>query len=255
MNWTDRKKLYDAEYFDSPQQGQRFRKWWWESPYVWEPRARVICEGGGAKSVLVCGCAMGSLVHFIKRIYHIDCYGFDLSEEAIGSTPFPEDDKYMLVLDAATEVLPFEDGYFDVSVAFDFFEHQDDEHLDMVIESVKRVTERMIILRQPIYSIPPRYSRPLLENTYGLPMQKRWVALAEAGFNQFKPNPDDIQHPSVMGRKAILDLFAPEFEQAELPLWCYDVRMGAKSDQMPVLPFYDTMVLERNDGDVEKVKS
>lgn len=240
MNWEDRKKYYNKRYYDDQIEGKPYAEWWWTDDNVWIPRAKLVVEAFSPTSVLVCGCAKGSLVHAILREYNIDAYGFDLSEYAINTCPYDNIRNRLIVQDIALQPLPFNDLKFDVSVCFDFFEHQDNEHIQTVCNEIQRVTNRTILVRQPFYKVddPKHYISALK----GASFNERLSELVSDGIEEFMPDQNNIEHPNTMPRQMFIKMFG-EFVEGRLDPQYYDMLMGDNIN--PVLPFWESMVLDR----------
>lgn len=245
MNWKERKAIYNEEYYDGDLEGH-YRDWWWTDFAVWGPRARVVYEAFRPESVLVCGCAKGSLVKFLRGVYGIDAKGFDLSSYAIESTPYKDISDYLLVHDLAVEPLPYDDHEFDVVTCYDFIEHNDNDHIQFVVSEVARVAKRIILIRSPMVNLNEQRSAELIQLTLGLPYKQRDRILKSNGYwNPLSLDPSNAEHPNTLERGSIAMLF-DEFSEIYLDSYFYDIMMGSNLDrQTPVLPFYDTMVLNR----------
>jgi SAM-dependent methyltransferase len=244
MTWEERKQQYNKEYFDGNLPGH-YSDWWWTDFAVWGPRARVVFEAFRPKSVLVCGCAKGSLVKFLVGIYGVDAYGFDLSEYAINTTPYPDIRHRLSVLDLACEALPFEEGKFDVVTCYDFLEHNDSEHIRHVCSEVCRVARKYILLRMPIVHLDDAVAFDLQQRTRGLPYADRMRMLSnEPRKTILSADVENSEHPSTLGREATIAMFQPAFFEMHLDSYYYDILMGSDPEKAtPVLPFYDTIVL------------
>lgn len=243
MNWEERKAIYGKGYYDGELDGH-YREWWWTDISVWMPRALIIKEAFLPKTVLDCGCAKGSLVKFL-RYYGIESYGFDLSEYAITTTPFPEIKDSLFVLDAALTDIPFPDKYFDVTCCFDILEHQDSEHIGLVIDRISRITKKYILIRQPIYIIEPDQIVPFSSSQRGKSLIDRFAELRRQKLKPLTPDIDNQEHPSTQSRGNIINLFSG-FKEVFLDPVFYDILMGSDPDKCtPVLPFYETIILER----------
>ncbi len=237
--WNERRTHYNRDYYDGEATGP-YRAGWWTDSIAWEPKARIIQAAFTPDSVLVCGCAKGSLVKYLLDI-HVDAIGFDLSEYAIMTTPFPEIQNRLLLHDLATEPLPFRDKRFDVSVAIDFFEHQDDEHIQFVCREIGRVTRKEIFIRQPFTDLSTVADlKALYMAVAERPHSERMLYMKKLGTKQLFPDKDNIEHPNTLSRENLKKLF-PEFGECGLPSRFYDM----DRPEEPVFPFFDTMVLER----------
>lgn len=246
MDWEERKKVYDAEYYDGELDGH-YREWWWRDDYVWGPRARVIYELYRPQSVLVCGCAKGSLVHYLYSMFGIDAYGFDLSEYAINHTPFPGIRDRLRIIDAAIESLPFDDLYFDVVVAFDIIEHMEEAELNSFIDNLTSLARNYILIRAPMCMIDDKESFRINRKMVGLSLVDRWAKIKdEPSFRDAVPNIDDKEHPNTQNREAVKLLFQPDFVEMSIDPYFYDIQMGSSKDNtVPVIPFYETLSLRR----------
>jgi len=244
MNWEERKKWYDKEYFDIPDSRGPYEAWWWKADIIWQPRAQLIQEAFNPKTVLDCGCAKGSLVKFLIDI-DIDAYGFDLSKYAINSCPFPDIKDKLLLLDVAENELPFPKWSMDISVCFDFFEHNDDEHIGIVCQRIMDVTRQYIIIRQPLVAINEIDVRPFHRKMIGTSVMSRMAQFAvEFSFPEIHKNAENTEHPNTLPRTEIIALF-PEFEEVILQPRFYDMCHGVDEEASPIIPFYDTIILIR----------
>lgn len=244
MDWEERKKYYDSDYYDTDKKPP-YRDWWWTDPMVWSPRAKAIKSVFNPSSVLDCGCAKGSLVKYLFSLYDIDAIGFDLSEDAINDCPFPEIRQRLLIHDIALGKLPYPDKNFDLSVCVDFFEHQDDEHLDIVIEEIERLTARIILIRQPFFDVNTGDPTKFLYEMLGRNLETRWHLFRKYGAKELKKDSNNIEHPNTITRAELLAKFK-DFQEIECNAYLYDVVMGSTCAEMShVFPFYETIVLER----------
>lgn len=245
MNWEERKKYYDKEYYDGLLEGH-YRDWWWSDISVWGTRALVIREAFIPKTVLDCGCAKGSLVKFLRQMYNIEAYGFDLSEYAIKNTNFPEISQALFILDVAENDIPFGDRYFDVSCCFDIIEHNDNDHIQLVCDRIKKVTNKYILIRQPILDVPLDIQYSLHKQLRGKPLIERFNAVKY--YSYVLANAENIEHPNTRTREQVIELFRDEFTEIFLDPFYYDIVMGSDDTCVtPVLPFYDTIVLQRKE--------
>jgi len=243
MNWEDRKKVYNSDYYDGELENH-YREWWWTDLSVWFPRAMVVKEAFLPQKVLDCGCAKGSLVKFL-RSYNIESHGFDLSEYAINATPFPEIKPFLFVLDCAENDIPFADNFFDVVCCFDILEHNDDDHLPLVINRIARVSKKHILIRQPFYNFPDNNIVEFNKAMRNKPLIERWSELRHWGAAKLKVETDNIEHPNTIEREYLISLVSG-FKEVFLNPVYYDILMGSDLDKcVPVLPFYETIVLER----------
>ena len=234
--WEERKQLYDAAFFDKD-------NWWWSNIQFWSARAKAVCSATNPKTVLDCGCAKGSLVKFLVDL-GVNSFGFDLSEYAINTTPYPEIRERLFCLDLALEELPFTALSVDVTCCFDFLEHQDDRHIEIVVSRIKEVTQRIVLIVQPFYPIRGfDVQSEVHRATDGLPLFERWAVLRGMGIHEVQPNPANGPHPNERPRRNVLELFRPEFTEMELESPLYDFCESA--DGLHMLPFYDTLVLLR----------
>jgi SAM-dependent methyltransferase len=243
ISWEERKEFYTSAYFDGGMPGH-YESWWWTDLKVWEPRAQLIRDTFDPKTVLDCGCAKGSLVKFLVDL-GIDAYGFDLSEHAIETTPFPEVSERLFIVDFATEPLPL-DKTFDLVCCFDFIEHNDDAHIGLVCDKIMNLTEKHILIRQPLVHLDLDVLDELHKRTRGLPLCERWHILEkEPSYSEWAPDESEIEHPNTLPRKAVVELFSSQFDEIVLPLDFYDFIFGEVPRLYPVCPFYDTIVLKR----------
>jgi SAM-dependent methyltransferase len=182
--------------------------------------AQTFLDIAKPQTVLVCGCAFGRLVRGFLRIEPtISVYGFDLSEYAI-SHGFAEVRDKIQMLDASAEQIPFSEKHFDLTVALDFFEHQNNEYLDFVLDNVARVSKK-ILIRQPLsaISVSPRDRGGFIAAFNPLTHQER-VALIDSHpmISTPVPNADDPIHPSEQGRDFWISKFAERgFVEKALP--------------------------------------
>lgn len=247
MNWEERKQIYNAEYYDGELEGH-YRKWWWTDDFVWGPRARVVYELYHPRSVLVCGCAKGSLVQYLCAVFGIDAYGFDLSEYAISNTPFPLIRNRLSIVDAAEESLPYDDRQFDVVVAFDIIEHLDDTGLAYFVAEIKRVAREYILIRAPMCMLDDSERVRISKELRGLSIACRWERIIiEPSFRIAVKNVDDPEHPNALDMVATASLFRPEFTEIDIPSYVCDIMMGNTTDTaVPVVSFFETLSLKRN---------
>ena len=244
MKWEERKKYYDRDYYDTEIK-RPYMDWWWADASVWSPRAKAIYVACSPKTLLDCGCAKGSLVKYMVDLYGVDARGFDLSEYAITSTPYPEISNRLKVFDCAESDLPYKDKQFDVSVCMDFFEHQDNEHINHVVSEVERVTRSFIIIRQPFLAIDLNLKRAI-GIFEGLKLEERYTELTHYKRIKLDCDPENIEHPNTVGKEELITLFQ-QFSQHEFMPYFYDVLMGATySELTPVFPFYETLIMKRN---------
>jgi SAM-dependent methyltransferase len=244
LDWETRRDFYDKDYYDTDKKPP-YREWWWSDSAVWSPRAKAVFVSLNPKSVLDCGCAKGSLVKYLYSLYGIDAIGFDLSEYAIQTTPFPEIADRLHVLDILQNPLPFKDKQFDSVVCFDFLEHMEYERIAIAYNEVARVAKDFILIRQPIYYLESLIARPLHRDTCGIPLKDRWEIFFDNGLKLIEQEPDNIKHPSVIKREEIIKLF-PDFVEFESSPYTYDVLSGSTHNEVePVLAFYNTIFLRR----------
>jgi len=243
MNWEERKQYYDKDYFDTETKPP-YRDWWWSDPSVWSPRARAIYIACKPKNLLDCGCAKGSLVKYLVALYNVDAYGFDLSEYAIQTTPYPEILSRLKIFDCAENDLPYEDRQFEVSVCIDFFEHQDNEHICHVVSEIERVTDKFIIIRQPFVNTEFN-CKALLNVMEGMTLKQRFDIFSASINGDFISDPENIEHPNTMPKQQLSDLFS-DFVPYEFSPYFYDILMGnTYSELSPVFPFYETLIMQR----------
>jgi SAM-dependent methyltransferase len=227
MKWEERKKYYDKDYYDTDIKPP-YRGWWWSDPSVWAPRAKAIFTACQPKTLLDCGCAKGSLVKFLVSLYKVDACGFDLSEYAINTTPYPEILNRLKIVDCAENNLPYEDAQFDVSVCVDFFEHQDNEHLKHVISEIERVTKEFIIIME------------------GRELEERFSIFNKASNKNLICDEANTEHPNTITIRDLINMF-DSYAPYKFPLYFYDVLMGTTYSEMePVFPFYNTLVMKRS---------
>lgn len=245
MDWEERRSFYDKDYYDTDKKPP-YREWWWSDPSVWSPRAKAIYVALSPKSVLDCGCAKGGLVKYLNSLYGIDAMGFDLSEYAIQTTPFPEIADRLFCLDIIRDPLPFKDSQFDTLVCFDFLEHIQYEQLQDVCTKLSRTAREFILIRQPIYDIDDCVGKALHRDTCGIAIKDRWKVFFDNGLKEVGQDKENLEHPSVISRKEIISYFS-DFVEFEPMLYAYDVLMGSTFHEMePVLPFYNTIFLRRS---------
>jgi SAM-dependent methyltransferase len=245
MNWEDRKKIYDSDYYDGELEGH-YREWWWTDVSVWMPRALIIKEAFLPQTVLDCGCAKGSLVKFL-RYYGIESYGFDLSEYAIAATPFPDIKDSIFVMDLAITEIMFPDLFFDVICCFDFLEHQDNEHIKFVADRIAKVAGKYILIRQPFYNIPIDQIVQLNKESRGASLIERFTELKSKNIHALGSDEGNVEHPNTRSREEVIGLFSG-FKEVFLDPIFYDILMGSDPEKcMPVLPFYETVILRRQE--------
>ncbi len=250
MDWEKRKLIYDASYYDEGLPGH-YTDWWWTDLSVWGPRARVVYEVATPSTALVCGCAKGSLVKTLHSIYGVDATGFDLSQFAIDTTPYPEIRDRLSVVDLAMETLPIADKSMDVVTCYDFLEHNDDAALENVIAELSRVCNRYILIRTPMDNLMEEEATALVSQTTGLPFSQREKILRQVfPGKELIPDEANIEHPNTMSRKQWCSLFDDDFTEVYLDSYFYDIMMGSNPEcKTPVLPFYDTIVLRCKNGE------
>lgn len=210
MNWEDRKKVYNEKFFTQRQKlvnadGTPQRHGGWVE------FAKMLIGYFDPKAVLDCGCATGFMVQAFDSL-GIDAYGFELSEFAVEHT-FPEvKGDRVLLLDAALEELPFSDNYFDLVLALDFFEHQDDEHLDFVMKNIARVSGGWIFARQPFSTmskVPDIERAEFIRSFNHLTHAERLLVIDTIPeITTPTPDPNCPFHPQERGRDFWIEVFS-----------------------------------------------
>jgi len=162
-------------------------------------------------SVIDCGCATGGFVcDFLSLCPMIDIVGFDLSSFAIEHC-LPNAKSRLLTLDVATEPISFPDQHFDLCLAIDFYEHQDDEHIGSVIAETCRVTKQFIFIRQPFtkFNVPVEKRDELIMGYNHLSHLER-LALTDKipEITNSIPDPNCPYHPQERSRDFFIKLFA-----------------------------------------------
>lgn len=84
--------------------------------------------------VLDVGCGLGTLVKYLRKI-GVEAWGVDFAQTLKDDFELTED--YFVIADA--NKLPFPDGFFDVVVSTDFFEHLSEGEIEPVLDEMKRV--------------------------------------------------------------------------------------------------------------------
>lgn len=204
--WDDRKKYYNESYLGK--QGLDTLE---------RDSHKLVCEElielFNPKRVLDCGCSFGWLV---KEFYRkgIECYGVDVNPWAIeyGKKSYPDIADKLLCFDMATELLPFDDNYFDLIVAREFVEHIDDKYLFTVIGEMRRVTVAHVFLGTPMLTegTPDAQFLQILLN-----LTKRNLSFSEGLkiINEHpmiipaEPTPTNIEHPNTHCREYWITLF------------------------------------------------
>lgn len=247
MNWKERKTYYNKCYFTEKDHLLCVKN---DVPIRldghWRTCASYIKEICNPTRVLDCGCATGGIVYGLQTMESpIDAYGFDLAEYAIARA-VPEIRNRLLLLDVATERLPFDDGYFDLIHAFDFFEHQDDEHLPVVIDEIRRVSSDKILMRQPMtHFLCSAEQRPAFLQSFNNITHKERIALIDNHKQIMSSVPDKgcPYHPQERGRKFWVDLFESYgYEEVTLDEKYY------KYPNALHLCSFNTLYFQRNSG-------
>ena len=171
----------------------------------------VLQQTDYPKRVLDCGCATGLMLEAIRRLDNsIEIAGFDLAPYAIDHA-FPGIKDAVFVLDCATERIPFDDGYFDLTIAMDFFEHQHDDYVKFVVAEVARVTLEYIFIRQPFVQFNvPEPARLDLISTFNHLTNLERIAIIDTipEIVSSTPDPDCPYHPQQRGRAHFTSLFS-----------------------------------------------
>ena len=173
------------------------------------------------KSVIDCGCAMGGMVcDFLNLCPTMDVYGFDLSDYAIENC-LPAAKPCISVLDVALEPIPFPDKHFDLCLAIDFYEHQDDEHIGIVISETCRVTKQFIFIRQPFikFNVAVEKRDELIMRYNHLSHLERLALTNKVPeITSSVPEPTCPYHPQERARDFFIPLFAKNgFVERALP--------------------------------------
>lgn len=208
MNWAERKTFY-GEYFFTQKctmvtDGQTNR------PDITEFTRLLLARSENPKTVMDCGCATGVLLSAIREVNpEIEIWGFDLSEYGIEHA-LPDIKDALSLLDCAEEPLPYPDRYFDLCIAMDFYEHQDDEHIESVVAETARVTSGYIFVRQPFvhFNVPELDDRRELIKSYNSLSHNERLALIDAipEITSSTPDPNCPYHPQERGREFFLEL-------------------------------------------------
>jgi len=206
MDWVERKAVYNEAFFTEqcPIGSQGVAD---------EDSAKSVAEWilsfcNSPGKVLDCGCAIGKLVLGFHET-GVEIVGFDLSSFAIEHAIDAVKD-HILLLDCALERLPYADGYFDLSIAFDFFEHQDDEHIETVIGEICRVTSGNILIRQPFtkFNVPISEREGLIKSFNSLSHKERLALIDNIlGITTSVPDMDCPFHPQERGREFFIEKF------------------------------------------------
>jgi len=147
--WEERRQAYNEDFFTTNtiivRDGQ---------PIIHDSSVQMalLIEILSPHCVLDLGSAAGTQVTGFRKA-GIEAWGIELSRFAIEHT-IPSALGYNLCVDLALEPLPFSDGYFDTVMACDFLEHQDDEHLQYVLDEIHRVCNDKLFIRQPMVRFP-----------------------------------------------------------------------------------------------------
>ena len=91
------------------------------------------------KRVLDVGCGLGPLVRMLRK-NGVLAWGVDFAQTLKDDFGMKED--HFVIADS--KKLPFEDNYFDVVISTEFFEHLPEEEIDIVLEEMKRVGEKIL---------------------------------------------------------------------------------------------------------------
>lgn len=123
---TDNRHLYDRQYFK-------------ESKYFQLDVGRTnlftaIIEPYKPKKILDVGCGLGKFVKDLN-LKGYQAYGIDFAPTL--EKNYWGGDKHLKVADARK--IPFVDNKFDIVFSSDFFEHLDEEDVDLVVSEMKRV--------------------------------------------------------------------------------------------------------------------
>lgn len=184
--------------------------------------AELIMEICNPKSVLDCGCGVGSLVHGLLLLDSpIEIRGFDISRFAIDRA-FPEVKGLLSVADISKS-LPYEDSSFDLVLAIDVLEHiHGYASLRSAVKNICRVSSHYILLRQPmttsLSSVEENHKWVTTLND--LPHKVRLTLIDKhPQARSCVPNPQDMVHPSEHPRDFWIALFeshgAMEFPMSE----------------------------------------
>jgi SAM-dependent methyltransferase len=215
MKWQERIKVYDQQYFTQKQPLIKDGAPLWEQN--WTLSAEMLVKWFSPEKVLDCGSATGFMVKAFKDL-GIDAVGFDLAPFAIIHS-FPGTN--VLLVDAACEELPFRDNYFDLVIACDFFEHQDDAHLDFVMENIRKVAGKWVFIRQPLVKMFVEESQrgKFILSFNSITHEERLAKIDTIPEIQTPtPDPNCPYHPQERGRDFWIETFARYgFEYITMP--------------------------------------
>jgi GT2 family glycosyltransferase/ubiquinone/menaquinone biosynthesis C-methylase UbiE len=109
--------------------------------------AKFVCKIYKPKTVMVLGCARGYLVKAFREL-GVEAVGVDISKWAIENSP--EDVRKHLFVGDICDLSLFESGHFDVTIAFDVFEHITVPDLYTALNEAARVTGKVVLIDVPI---------------------------------------------------------------------------------------------------------
>lgn len=200
LDWQSRKAVYNEAFFTQtcPDVADGAAV---HTPEGMAPAGERLIEPFNPKRVLDCGCSTG---HYIAGIRHadpaIEVAGFDLAAFAVEKCVESVKD-CVFQLDLACQKLPYSDLHFDLVLAFDFLEHQDDEHLPHVMQELTRVCSGKVFCRQPLVRFvvagadlgKPAYSRPEMK------ADERWKFIEAMNSMTHQQRLDlTDQHPNII---------------------------------------------------------
>lgn len=186
------KKYYDKDYFQTPE-GKKYRAadgsiqgWSYSNPdgefLGAGPITRAWKEMFEPRNLLDGGAGRGTFIAY-ARDAGIEAEGFDYSEWAVSDEGrYPRCKAEWLRLHDATEPWPYDDGFFDLFVALDFFEHIYLEDLDFVVDQMHRVSSKYVFLE--IACVNPQDYGTIIDPGYALekgkpvPIELECVAVA-----------------------------------------------------------------------------
>lgn len=150
MDWEERKQFYD-EHYHTTHSGYVTAE---GVPSVSTERAinvaNILYDCFKPRAVLDCGCATGWTLHgFLQLDKAVKVAGCDISEFVVNHT-YPDLRDKLKVVDIS-EGLPYDDGEFDLVLAFDLLEHlQDYDAIVFAAKEICRVSSRWIVIRTPM---------------------------------------------------------------------------------------------------------
>lgn len=224
ITWEQRKAYYNKEYFvDCGHLVSEDGKPIYE-PTTMKQCAEILHRLTQCKSVLDCGCSVGMYLRGFQLFDPtIKINGLELSEFAVQHS-IPEVREFIQVCDVSDSI-PFGDNSFDLVIAFDVLEHQQDfERLTRFAKEMCRVTKEYIFLRQPCINTLNlgggiEEVSSIWQSLNCLPHKARLeVVDIHPQIISARPVPDDMQHPMGYPRKFWVALFESYgFELVDLP--------------------------------------